>query len=192
MTLAIQLAFDRAAQPEVANPMKGLRTWFRHARNPVLTPLEVAAGWHARCRSIVEAKARGESPWNQTSSAMSRAITILTDSAIIPAAPLEWHWLDEDGVMQKWDMSCPIEVEVNWSLIEEAIADRMWSAVSHHEANGGLEGGEPDQRIPKKVIARLFQEGKIYESRALEHIVCHSTWSGERAHPNEPELAVCV
>ena len=79
---------------------------------------------------------------------MSHAIIFLTDLAIIPAAPLGWHWLDVDGVMQKCDMRCPIDGEVNLSLIEEAIADHMWSTLSHHEDNGGLESGEPDLTIP--------------------------------------------
>lgn len=75
-TLALQLAVDRSAQPEVANPMRTLRTWVRHALNPALPPLEMAAGWHTRCRKIAVATARGKNPWNQTTSAMSHAIFI--------------------------------------------------------------------------------------------------------------------
>ena len=56
----------------------------------------------------------------------------------------------------------------------------------------GLGAGEPEQKIPKKVTTVYFKEGKVDEARALEHIVCHSTWTGARAPPNQLELAVCV
>lgn len=89
-------------------------------------------------------------------------------------------------------MCCPVYGAVNLSLLEEAIAGRIWGNVSPHEANGGLEGGEPDLKIHKKIIDRLLQGCKVETSRALESIVSHSTWAGERAHPHEPELAVCT
>ena len=107
-------------------------------------------------------------------------------------SPLEWHWIGEDHVRQKWDMRRRIDGEVNLSFIEDALADNRWSSVSPHEATGGLETGEPDLKIPKKVIASLLKEGKLDEVRALEHIVCHRTWNGTRAHPKDLALAVCL
>lgn len=114
----------------MSNPMSSLRAWLRHARNPTLTPAESAAGWHARCASIRRPNANSIDPCEQTTSVMSHTIIMLMGLDISPVAPLEWRRADHDQVRQKWNMQCPIDAEVNLSLIEDYLADMMWTTVS--------------------------------------------------------------
>ena len=53
------------------------------------------------------------------------------------------------------------------------LADRIWARVSSHEASGGLEQGEADLSVAKRVVTQLNAAGKTDEARALESIVCH-------------------
>ena len=96
----------------------------------------------------------GKDPWEQTMSAMSHTIIVLPDIGATPVSPLLWHRKDSDGNTQPWDMKCPIEAKVNVSIIEDLLADRMWAGASSHEANGGLEQGEPDLTVVKRVVTQ--------------------------------------
>ena len=75
------------------------------------------------------------------------------------------------GSMHRWDMRCPIEAENNPAAMEDLLADRIWAMVSPHEANFGLEQGEPGLAVAKRVIQKFFEEGKPEQADALECIV---------------------
>ena len=86
-----------------------------------------------------------------------------------------WHWHDANNALVVLDMRCPIDAEVNLSLIEDHIADQIWTQVSPHEATAGLSQGEPDLSVAKKVVKQLVNAGKCDEARALERLVCHGS-----------------
>ena len=77
------------------------------------------------------------------------------------------------GLMHRWDMRCPIDAKNNLAAMEDLLADRIWATVSPHEANSGLEQGEPDLSVATRVIKKLYEEGKASQAHALERIVCH-------------------
>ena len=70
----------------------------------MLTPVESAAGWHARCKKIRQARATGVDPWQQTMSVMSHSIIILVDIGMNPVQPLIWHWADTGNSLVVFDM----------------------------------------------------------------------------------------
>ena len=123
---------------------------------------------------------------------MAHTIIELLQLGISPIAPLLWLWTDADGSTQRWDMKCPVEAKVNLAVIEDMLADRIWKDVSWHEANSGLEHGEPDLPVAQRVAKQLYAEGKADEARALGCIVCHGSWRGARANPHRPDLALCL
>ena len=90
------------------------------------------------------------------------------------------------GVQHRWDMRCPIEAKNNLAAMEDLLADRIWTMVSLHEANAGLEQGEPDLTVARRVIKQLLEEGKPEQAHALECIVCHGNWTASRANPKSP------
>lgn len=178
-TLAIQLSFGRADQPDIANPMTSLKAWLGHARHPTFSPAESTAAWRFRCRKIRQARASGIDPWVQTMSVMSHSSFILLDVGINPAPPLVWLWTGMKGRLVNSDMRRPIDAAVNLSCIEDHLTDRVWAKVSTHEGNGGLEQGEPNLTVAKKVVRQLVNDG------------CHGAWNGVRAHLAQPLLPAC-
>ena len=109
-------------------------------------------------------------------SVMSHTIIELLDMCVMPASPLLWHRKDGGGTLHVWDMNCPIETTINASIFEDFLANRMWAGVSSHEANGGLEEGEPDITVAKEVIAQLNPAGKLEE--ASQEMYTHPTTPG--------------
>ena len=90
------------------------------------------------------------------------------------------------GVQHRWDMRCPIEAKNNLAAMEDLLADRSRATVSQHEASAGLEQGEPDLTVARRVIKQLFDAGSSEQAHALECIVCHGNWTAAMANPKHP------